>query len=221
MSRHVSRDKRAIFEKGRRRTVVTTRRREIEHESKLVASYNAAIDKEKERRGQIVGEKEESPSVPHTPDALKDSSLVNADTGLTYRHEHYLGLLMEWTLVRSVISACVYSGTATPIMLMGLANSVAATVGGNRDPRVMLTEREAAAAILRILGTRDVRMAIAKYTAGVISDARPTREKADVMRDLWALRETIKAQYRLGDDEALKPSGGIVGADGGEPGGRA
>lgn len=224
-----------IFERSKQRQQVRKVREVVERGNRLAAQHEEVLQAEIDRRKQIVGEvPPEGPTdsrsdraalkaaAPKTPDALKDSGLLNAKTGLTYRHEHYLSLLMEWGLYRPIISACVYSGTATPLMLMGLADSVAATVSGIRDPRVALSEREAASAILRILSTREVRMAIAKVSAAVVSDGAPRKEKADIMRDLWTLRETIRAQYRLEEDEALKPNSSvqIVGEDGGGPVGR-
>jgi hypothetical protein len=140
-------------------------------------------------------------------DYLGDSSLINPATGITYRHERYLAMLMEWTLERGFIRIVLDKKLSTPDHLKHLAVAIKETVDGNRDPVTMVTERDCAVAILHFLDDRDVRTTVARFTAAGLRDEFT---KHQVVKDLYTLRTSIRDHYRLSEGEKLLPKTAII-----------
>lgn len=138
-------------------------------------------------------------------DYIGSSSLINSKSGLTYRHERYLSMLVEWTFERPFIRAVLESRSSTPDALKGLAVALRLTLDGDRDPKTMIGEREAAAAVLHFLDVKIIRTTVAKLVVARCTDPLRAIDKTQVLRDLYALRASIRAHYQLAEGEPLKP----------------
>jgi hypothetical protein len=88
--------------------------------------------------------------------------IIDPNTGRTVDHDTMLQNIEDWTKDRSIQKAMLTSGTAD---IKGLVTLVAAVRLANESKRGGLTEVQAAAVILQLLGAKKVRRAIAKHVS--------------------------------------------------------
>ena len=89
-------------------------------------------------------------------------TIVNPHTGRTFDHERLLFELEDWTKQRPVVEALIKSGVADVKGAMNLVAAIRFAIEGKAEG---LTEAQAAAAVVQMLGSERVRQKIARHVA--------------------------------------------------------
>jgi hypothetical protein len=137
------------------------------------------------------------------------SDLIDPNTNRSINQDRILKEMQRWTLDRTIIRAMWRAGMAHPDQLVNLAVRIAATLRPEDQDLASyskpLTPRETAICALQFLNCRDVRMQIAKVVA-----VQMQQKKAEVMRDLWAMREFLQENYSVKEVQKAAEQGLVI-----------
>jgi hypothetical protein len=121
------------------------------------------------------------------------SDLIDPNTNRSINQDRILKEMQRWTLDRTIIRAMWRAATLRP---------EDQDLASYSKP---LTPRETAICALQFLNCRDVRMQIAKVVA-----VQMQQKKAEVMRDLWAMREFLQENYSVKEVQKAAEQGLVI-----------